>query len=81
MTPESAGAIGAPANSNIGQIDHRRNIMLQWALIFLIVAIIAGAFGLSGVAGAATQIAWILFIIGLVLAVIFFIRGRGSRIP
>jgi uncharacterized membrane protein YtjA (UPF0391 family) len=75
---------GTPANSGsdgrFSNLYHRRDIMLQWALVFLIVAIVAGAFGLSGVAGAATQIAWILFIIGLVLAVIFFIRGRGSRI-
>ncbi|MBK1631713.1 DUF1328 domain-containing protein [Thiohalocapsa halophila] len=51
--------------------------MLQWALIFLVVAIIAGLLGLSGVAGAATNIAWILFLAGLVMAVIFFIRGRS----
>jgi uncharacterized membrane protein YtjA (UPF0391 family) len=41
------------------------------------VAIIAGLLGLSGVAGAATNIAWLLFLVGIVLAVIFFIRGRG----
>ena len=47
--------------------------MLNWALTFLI---IAGVFGFSGIAGTATQIAWILFVVGLVLAVIFFITGR-----
>ncbi len=50
--------------------------MIGWALTFLIVAIIAGALGLSGVAGVATNIAWILFVVGLVLAIIFAIRGR-----
>jgi uncharacterized membrane protein YtjA (UPF0391 family) len=55
----------------------RRFLMFQWALVFLIVAIIAGLLGLSGVAGAATNIAWLLFLVGIVLAVIFFIRGRG----
>ncbi|BDZ73705.1 MULTISPECIES: DUF1328 domain-containing protein [Methylophaga] len=50
--------------------------MLSWALTFLIIGIIAGALGLSGVAGTATNIAWILFVIGLVLALIFFITGR-----
>jgi len=55
--------------------------MLQWALIFLVVAIIAGALGLSGVAGAATNIAWILFIVGLVLAAVFYFRGRGTTRP
>lgn len=52
--------------------------MLGWALLFLIVAIVAGALGLSGIAGAATQIAWILFVVGLILAVVFFVTGRRS---
>ena len=50
--------------------------MLKWALIFLIVAIVAGVLGFSGVAGAATNIAWILFVVGLIVAAILFIRGR-----
>ncbi len=50
--------------------------MLSWALAFLIVAIIAGALGLSGIAGTAVNIAWILFVVGLVLAVVFAIVGR-----
>lgn len=54
--------------------------MIYWALIFLIVAIIAGALGLSGVAGAATNIAWILFVVGLVVALVFFVTGRGPRL-
>ena len=32
--------------------------MLNWAITFLVIALIAGVLGLSGVAGAATQIAW-----------------------
>ena len=50
--------------------------MISWALTFLIIEIIAGALGLSGVAGTASSIAWILFVVGLVLALIFFITGR-----
>ena len=50
--------------------------MFQWALILLVVAIIAGLFGMTGIAGIATNIAWLLFVVGLVLAVIFYIRGR-----
>jgi uncharacterized membrane protein YtjA (UPF0391 family) len=50
--------------------------MLSWALVFLIVAIIAGALGLTGIAGAATNIAWILFVVGLIVALIFFLSGR-----
>jgi len=45
---------------------------------FLVVAIIAGLLRLSGVAGAATNIAWLLFLVGLVMAIFFFFRGRGA---
>jgi uncharacterized membrane protein YtjA (UPF0391 family) len=54
----------------------RRRKMLSWAVVFLVVAIIAGVLGFSGVAGAATNIAWILFVVGLIVAAIFFVRGR-----
>ncbi|MEY6433571.1 DUF1328 domain-containing protein [Thioalkalicoccus limnaeus] len=50
--------------------------MISLALAFLIVAIIAGVLGLTGIAGVATNIAWILFVVGLILALIFFLTGR-----
>lgn len=52
--------------------------MINWAITFLIVAIIAGLLGFSGIAGAATNIAWILFVVGLVVAAIMFLSGRRS---
>jgi uncharacterized membrane protein YtjA (UPF0391 family) len=53
--------------------------MLYWALIFLIVAIVAGVLGFTGVAAVSADIAWALFIIGLILAIIFFVLGRRPR--
>lgn len=50
--------------------------MLNWALLFLVVAIIAGALGLGGVAAVSSEIAWGLFVVGLILAIIFFVLGR-----
>ena len=50
--------------------------MFNWAIIFLVVALIAAVLGFSGIAGMATQFAWILFVVGLVLAVVFFLMGR-----
>jgi uncharacterized membrane protein YtjA (UPF0391 family) len=47
--------------------------MLYWAAVFLIIAIVAGVLGLTGVAGTAMQIAWILFVVGLILAVVFLV--------
>ena len=54
--------------------------MFGWALTFLIIGLIAGIFGFTGIAGAATNIAWILFVIGLVLAVVFLVAGRRPRV-
>lgn len=49
--------------------------MLSWALTFLLVALVAGAFGLTGVAGTAAGIAKILFIIAISLFVITAVMG------
>lgn len=54
--------------------------MMSWAVAFFIIAIVAALLGFSGIAGTATNIAWILFVVGLVLALIFFITGRRPRI-
>ena len=53
--------------------------MLYYALLFLIVGLIAGALGLAGIAAIAEQIAWVLFLIGVILIVIHLITGR--RVP
>lgn len=50
--------------------------MISWALMFLVVAVVAAVLGFSGIAGAATNIAWILFVVGLILALVFAVTGR-----
>jgi uncharacterized membrane protein YtjA (UPF0391 family) len=50
--------------------------MLYYALVFLVVGLIAGALGLFGVAAIAGQIAWVLFLIGVILLVIHLVGGR-----
>jgi len=56
------------------------NNMLNWALIFLVVALVAGVLGFGGIAGASMGIAKILFMIFLVLfavsLVMHLVRGR-----
>ena len=47
--------------------------MLTWAIIFLVIAILAGIFGFREVSSVATQIAKILFFIFLVLFVVSLI--------
>ena len=58
----------------------RREQMMSWALMFLVVAIIAAVLGFGGIAGTATNIAWVLFVVGLVLAVVFFVIGKRPRV-
>ena len=52
--------------------------MLYYALVFLIVGLIAGALGLFGIAAIAGQIAWVLFLIGVVLIIVHVISGRRA---
>jgi uncharacterized membrane protein YtjA (UPF0391 family) len=49
--------------------------MIKWAIIFAVIALVAGALGFTGVAGTAMGIAKLLFWIAVVLAVIFFVLG------
>lgn len=55
--------------------------MLYYALVFLVVGLVAGVLGLGGVSAVATQISWILFLIGVVLLVIHLVSGRTVRVP
>jgi uncharacterized membrane protein YtjA (UPF0391 family) len=55
--------------------------MLYYALVFFVLGLIAGALGLFGLAAIAGQIAWILFLIGVVLLVIHLVTGRAPRTP
>ena len=53
--------------------------MLYWALVFLIVAIVAAVFGFGGISLAAAGIAKILFFIFVVAFVISLIMHLGRR--
>jgi uncharacterized membrane protein YtjA (UPF0391 family) len=56
------------------------DVMLYWALIFLLVALVAGGFGFGGIASASAGIAKILFFNFLLLfiagLVMHMMRGR-----
>ena len=53
--------------------------MLYYALMFLVVGLIAGALGIYGVAAIASQIAWVLFLIGIILLVVHMVTGGRPR--
>jgi uncharacterized membrane protein YtjA (UPF0391 family) len=56
--------------------------MLRWALIFLVVSLVAALFGFTGIAATAAGIAKVLFYIFLVLFLIALITGLavGNKI-
>ena len=49
--------------------------MLRWAVIFLIISIVAAIFGFGGIAEGAADIARVLFFIFIVLFVLTLIFG------
>jgi uncharacterized membrane protein YtjA (UPF0391 family) len=61
------------------RFSEREAQMLYYALVFLLVGIVAGVLGLTGISVIATQISWILFLISLVLLVVHFVKGRRPR--
>jgi uncharacterized membrane protein YtjA (UPF0391 family) len=53
--------------------------MLYWALMFLVVALIAAVFGFGGIASTATGIAQILFVIAIVMFLVSLLAGFLRR--
>lgn len=53
--------------------------MLHYAVVFLVIALIAALFGFGGIASSAVGIAQVLFFIFLVLALIGFVMGMARR--
>ncbi len=55
--------------------------MLYYALVFLILGLFASALGAYGVAAVASQIAWVLFVIGIVFLVVHLVSDRRTLAP
>lgn len=54
--------------------------MLQYSIIFLVVALAAGVLGFTGIAGTAAWIAKVLFVVFLVLFVISLVTGKKPKL-
>lgn len=50
--------------------------MVYWAAVFLVIALVAAFMGFSGIAGMSMNIAWVLFVVGVIFAIVLFIMGR-----
>jgi uncharacterized membrane protein YtjA (UPF0391 family) len=55
--------------------------MLRWAVIFLIIALIAGALGFFRTSHISSEIAWILFVVFLILFIVSVVFGGLRRPP
>jgi uncharacterized membrane protein YtjA (UPF0391 family) len=53
--------------------------MLGAAILCLVISLVAGALGLIGTEIVAANIAWILFVVFLILAIVSFVFGRSGR--
>src|SRR5690349_9391468 len=56
-------------------------LMLYWAVVFFIIALVAGFLGFGGVASAASGIAQVLFFVFLVVFLIALVMGLVRRRP
>jgi uncharacterized membrane protein YtjA (UPF0391 family) len=71
----AARALGAgiSAENCAGPITEATMGLLKWALICLLISLVAGAFGYTGLARGAAQISKILFFLFLVLFIVILI--------
>ena len=66
-----------PGGSRDATSNHIKH-MLNWAIAFLVIALIAAVLGFGGIAGAAVGIAKIVFFVFIVLCVLAFAMGRRT---
>jgi uncharacterized membrane protein YtjA (UPF0391 family) len=69
-----------PTGATSPQVNKER-LMLYYALIFFVVALVAALFGFGGIAAGAVEIAKILFFIFLILTVVSLVVGIARRGP
>jgi uncharacterized membrane protein YtjA (UPF0391 family) len=53
--------------------------MLYWALMFLVVALVAAIFGFGGIASTATGIAQVLFVVAIIMFAVSLLAGFMRR--
>jgi uncharacterized membrane protein YtjA (UPF0391 family) len=63
-----------PGASRLGE-----TFMLHYAIVFLVIALIAALFGFGGIAAGAVEIAKILFFVFVIMAVVAFVISLGRK--
>jgi len=64
-----------PERATLAALAKKETIMLRWAFVFLIFALVAGLLGFTGLAGESMSIARILFFVFLVVFAISLVYG------
>jgi uncharacterized membrane protein YtjA (UPF0391 family) len=75
MAPDDHGNQVSARVLSHGNPGEQKMSILKWALIFLVVSIIAGVLGFTGVSAASADIARVLFYIFVVIFVVLLILG------
>ena len=65
----------------LGARTREEGIMLHWALVFFVIAIIASVLGFRGIAGMTAEIGWVFAVIAIVLLVVGLVSGVVARGP
>jgi uncharacterized membrane protein YtjA (UPF0391 family) len=53
--------------------------MLHYAIVFLVIALVAALFGFGGIAAGAVEIAKILFFVFVIMAIVAFVISLGRK--
>jgi uncharacterized membrane protein YtjA (UPF0391 family) len=67
------------AASQVGSFTQIGALMLHYAVVFFVIALIAAFFGFGGIAVGAAGIAKVLFIVFLIGAIVSFLMSIGRR--
>jgi uncharacterized membrane protein YtjA (UPF0391 family) len=60
-------------------IDRGDTLMLYWAVVFLVIALVAAVFGFGGIASAAVGVAKFLFFLFVVVFIVLLVMGLLRR--
>ncbi len=69
------------ASTGVSSFSKRKGaLMLHYAVVFFVIALIAAFFGFGGIAVGAAGIAKVLFIVFLIGAIVSFLMSLGRRV-
>jgi uncharacterized membrane protein YtjA (UPF0391 family) len=74
--------LGKWSNEVLKELNKKEQVMLYWAAIFMVIALVASILGASGaIVGTAANIAYVLFVVAVILFIVSLVVGRGPRTP